>query len=132
MSKNIGIGDIGENIAARFLIRKGYTILDRNYRRPWGEIDIIGRAPDRTLVFFEVKTLRDRGDSDQALQPEDNLTAAKSNKLRRIASMAANNNPELINEKKGWRIDLITILSPRHGVLTIKIKDCIIKHYENI
>ncbi len=49
------IGEKGEDRAARFLARQGYRILDRNYRVPYGEIDLI--ALDRgELVFVEVKT----------------------------------------------------------------------------
>ena len=35
------VGRIGEQVACSFLVRKGYTIIDRNYRKPWGEIDVI-------------------------------------------------------------------------------------------
>jgi putative endonuclease len=56
LSEKRGIlGRIGEDLAAAFLQRAGYTILIRNYRQKCGEIDII--AEDRgTLVFIEVKT----------------------------------------------------------------------------
>lgn len=46
-----------EEAAARFLKRKGYRIIERNYRTRFGEIDIVARY-DGYLVFVEVK--RDR------------------------------------------------------------------------
>lgn len=50
----------GEEIAAAFLIARGYRILERNFRCRGGEVDIIARAPgDKGLVFIEVKARRD-------------------------------------------------------------------------
>ncbi len=46
---------IGENAAAEFLKKKGYVILERNFRKGYGEIDIIA-VKKGTLVFVEVKT----------------------------------------------------------------------------
>lgn len=52
---NIQIGNIGEEAAADYLCKEGYVILERNYRRSIGEIDIIANNKE-TLVFVEVKT----------------------------------------------------------------------------
>ena len=49
------LGETGEAIASAFLENNGYTILTQNYRRKFGEIDIIAREGD-SLVFIEVKT----------------------------------------------------------------------------
>ena len=49
-----GLGKRGEQLAERFLRRKGYRILARNYRCPCGEIDLVARDGD-TLVFVEIK-----------------------------------------------------------------------------
>ena len=48
-------GDAGEIICAEYLKRKGFKILERNYRKPFGEIDLIARKGD-LLCFVEVKT----------------------------------------------------------------------------
>ncbi len=50
------IGNNGEDRAVRFLESNGYSVLERNYRAPGGEIDVIVKKDD-TLVFVEVKTL---------------------------------------------------------------------------
>ena len=50
-----GLGNRGEETAAAYLAQKGYAILERQYRTPAGEIDLIARD-GRTLVFIEVKT----------------------------------------------------------------------------
>ena len=49
------LGRNGESLAASYLQDLGYTIIDRNYRKRFGEIDLIGEEKD-TLVFIEVKT----------------------------------------------------------------------------
>jgi putative endonuclease len=56
LSEKRGIlGRTGEDLAAAFLQKAGYTILIRNYRQKCGEIDIIAEVKG-TLVFVEVKT----------------------------------------------------------------------------
>lgn len=131
MEHNPSVGLVGERLAAEFLKKKGYRVLDRNYRRPWGEIDIIARALDGTLVFVEVKTLR-RPLDKEGLLPEDNVTAAKLMKLRRTGQLYAAGNKELVADSRGWRIDLVAVelrnaLPPQEGR-----KEHDIRHYENI
>ena len=118
------LGNYGEDLACEYLVENRYKIIERNYRKPWGEIDIIAKDLDKTLVFVEVKTLQKTGASNQ-LKPEDQLTRAKLNKLSRTASIYANNNQKLIKEARGWRIDLIAITLNNTDSPTIS-------HYKNI
>jgi len=74
------------------------------------------------LIFVEVKTMT--GNGGAGIQPEDQLTQAKLAKLKRTACLYAGHYPELVNDDKGWRIDLVA--------LTISGENCDIKHYENI
>ncbi|KAA0258666.1 YraN family protein [Deferribacter autotrophicus] len=53
------IGKAGEKKAAKYLISKGYSIIDKNYRCKFGEIDIIAKKDD-VIVFVEVKTRKNR------------------------------------------------------------------------
>ena len=55
-TSNIKTGKIGEDLACEYLAGKRYRILERNYRKSWGEIDIICCSPGNVLVFIEVKT----------------------------------------------------------------------------
>ena len=82
-------GSIGEQIAADFLERAGYEILEMNYKNEWGrrlgEIDIIARdRKEKILVFVEVKT-RDFFKYGETL-PEENITRSKLRKLNKIAN----------------------------------------------
>jgi len=75
-----GLGKRGEELAAKFLIRKKYKILARNWRDRGGEIDIVARDGG-TLVFVEVKTRA----SDSFAQPVESVGYRKQDKLRRLA-----------------------------------------------
>jgi len=128
---NVKTGNIGEEKAVKYLKRKGYKILETNALYKWGEIDIVAKEKNGTLVFVEVKTLDKRGhkfnvqdEGLSELKPEDNLTLSKMTKLKRACSFFANKNPRLIKVSRGWRIDLIA--------LTILDKNCLIRHYQNI
>lgn len=55
MNKKRKIGDFGEDLAAQYMIDKGYEILSRNFSKPYGEIDIIA-IKDDIICFVEVKT----------------------------------------------------------------------------
>lgn len=138
------IGQLGENLACDYLKSKKYKIIERNYRKPWGELDIVALAPDKTLVFVEVKTVRQsfgdalvKSDGMEEIDPEEQMTSAKMQRFKRTAELYAGERQELFNDKKGWRLDLIAIvLYPsffeKSEGLTLKEKDCVIKHYENI
>lgn len=57
MASSKQIGAAGEELAASYLKRKGYRILERNYRWRRGEIDVVAEK-ERIMVFVEVKTAR--------------------------------------------------------------------------
>lgn len=102
---NKKIGDLGENIATVFLEKRGFEIVDRNYRNKIGEIDIVAQK-DGFYHIIEVKTLkiptkieflkgknifdpdvsiiRD-GERPEWLKPEINLT---ENKIRKVKAVA--------------------------------------------
>ena len=120
------IGNKGENLAVNYIKKKGYRIIDRNYRKKYGEIDIISIATEKTLVFFEVKTLRNT-EIDGRLCPEDQLTLVKLRKLQRICSIYANDHEDLVKDDRGWRIDLLAIDLDEEDW-----KNSQIRHYENI
>lgn len=73
-------GSKGEDIAARALVREGYNILEKNYRCPLGEIDIVAMKGGQ-LVFVEVKS-----GSTRALSPRLRVDERKRQKLLQVAA----------------------------------------------
>ncbi len=69
------IGDLGENLTAQHLEKQGFKIIDRNYRRRFGEIDLIATKKD-VLVFVEVKMRR-----NPLFDPTEVITRSKQKKL---------------------------------------------------
>jgi len=95
------IGAAGERRAAAFLMQNEHTIIGCNLRfGRLGEIDILSRAPDGTLVVVEVKTR-----TGDFTNPAANITATKQQHLRRLARVVASQYP-----KSNVRIDVIEVL----------------------
>ena len=94
-------GTIGENLAVDYLEKKGYRILQRNYRFEHGEIDIVAEDGN-VLVFVEVKARL----SKEFGEPEDAVTPRKREKIRSTANgyLFENN----IDEKE-CRFDVVAI-----------------------
>jgi putative endonuclease len=80
MSLSIATGKQGEEMAAAFLAGAGYRIVERNYRCPFGEIDIVAEE-GKVLVFVEVKSRRSEAFGD----PQLAVGRQKQQKLSRIA-----------------------------------------------
>ena len=74
------LGRLGEAAAWTHLKRLGYSLLDRNWRCPRGEIDLVAVEGD-VVCFVEVKTRA----SDEVAAPEASVTRAKQARLRRLA-----------------------------------------------
>jgi len=77
-------GELGERIAERHLERRGYRVIERNFRTRWGEIDLIAVGP-RAIVFCEVKTRLAGGRAG----PAGPLDAIGHGKRRRVRMMAS-------------------------------------------
>jgi putative endonuclease len=77
------LGRLGEQLAAEHLARRGFEIVERNYRTRWGELDIVA-FDGRTLAFCEVKTRRMRPGGASPLE------AVRARKRSRVRKMAGN------------------------------------------
>ncbi len=104
----------GEDEAARFLTRSGYAILDKNVRTRAGEIDLVAKE-GRTLVFVEVKTLRELvGDPPQAA-----VNTRKQNRLGKLANGYLK--LKRIRPAPSCRFDVVSvILNEEGGVKAIR------------
>jgi len=114
MKHNQRVGKWGEETAVTFLSRRGYEIVARNARTPYGEIDIIAKQGDVT-IFVEVKTLS----SSKNFFPEQNVTARKREHMLASAECYAAE-----NTIDHWQIDVVAV-EGRQGV------EPKITHFEN-
>ena len=89
MNTNQQKGNQGEALAAAWLVKKGYTLLERNWRFRHWEVDIIA-SKDKFLHFIEVKTRH----SLRFGRPEESITRDKMNNLRNAAEEYQYQHPE--------------------------------------
>jgi putative endonuclease len=109
------LGRWGEDAAALYLTERGYTIVARNVRTEYGEIDLIAKQGEQ-LVFVEVKARR----GQQFGEPEEAVTLAKQEHLANAAESYLQANPH----SGDWRVDVIAINRRRGSELEIV-------HFEN-
>jgi putative endonuclease len=109
MRASDGLGDYGEQVAERHLVAAGFTILERNWRCPAGEIDIVARDGD-VLVVCEVKTRSSVGYGS----PLEAVTPAKARRLRQLAALWLRQSPV---RPAAVRVDVVGVLhSPREAL----------------
>ena len=118
------IGDIGEDIASKYLIEKGHRVVERNYWRSWGEIDIVSERA-KTLHFVEVKSVsREAPFSGGGIRPEENMHVAKLRRLHRAIQTYLLE--KRVPESKSWQIDLACVF------IDLKNKKAKVELMENI
>lgn len=126
------IGELGEDVACKFLMKHGFSILERNYTKKWGEIDIIAQKGDKRY-FIEVKSksvssldfaagFNENG--KETNRPEENMHPWKMKRLRRIVETY------LISKRLGyvdWQFDLLVVyLDIDHRKARVKVMENII------
>jgi len=99
MKHNQRVGQWGEGVAVEHLVSRGYEVIGRNVRTPYGEVDIIAKQGD-TTVFVEVKTRT----SNKMGLPEESITAKKRGHMVACAEYYA-----VEHEIDHWQIDVISI-----------------------
>ncbi len=98
------IGDIGEEVVCKYLETKGFRVLERNYLRKWGEIDIVAEK-GQLLSFIEVKSVsREPG---TGYRPEENMHPAKLKRLHRVIRTYLLDRK--VPEGREWRIDVACV-----------------------
>jgi len=100
------IGQIGEDIACQFLIRKGFRILDRNFSKKHGEVDIVAEKSG-IVRFVEVKTVSRENTLDAEYRPEEQVHQKKLDKIARAASVYMDKH---CHTDTDYQIDVVGIL----------------------
>ena len=113
------IGELGETIAVRFLVKQGFSILDRNYTKKWGEIDIIAEKGNK-LYFIEVKSVssyfavasQDKHENVSRrifndYRPEENMHPWKMKRMSRTIQTYLLSRK--IPDEKEWQVDLLVV-----------------------
>ncbi|MCR4330876.1 MAG: YraN family protein [Patescibacteria group bacterium] len=123
------VGKLGEEVACLFLMKHHFDIVDKNYLKKWGEIDIIAKKSG-VLRFVEVKTVsrenirnvsQETFDSDR---PEENVHSWKIKRLyRTIQSYLIEKN---ISDETKWQIDIVAVF------LDMENKEAKIRFTENV
>src|SRR3989344_747297 len=123
----IDFGSFAEGLAEKFLEDRGYKILGRNYRKPWGEIDIISEKLARSsggesiLIFIEVKA--SDSPAPKGFEPEKRVNADKVKRIKRAAQTYIQQNNL---DDRSWQIDIVAVEFDRdRGVAKIT-------HFKNI
>ncbi|MDP3772445.1 MAG: YraN family protein [bacterium] len=97
-------GDVGEEIAVSYLTGKGYKIVERNFLRPYGELDIVA-SKKGSIIFFEVKTRIEQEGS--AFLPEQSVNRKKGHRLRKTSQIYLLEHQYRIDQP--WQIDILAI-----------------------
>lgn len=102
------VGDLGEGIACTFLERKGFRIMGRNYRKAFGEVDIVAEKGN-IVRFVEVKSVTREKDDDisreNGYRPEEQVHPRKLEKIARTAEayMAEK------GDRREYQIDVVAV-----------------------
>ena len=113
-----GVGARGEELAKNYLKKKGYKILDKNFKTKWGEIDLATKKNGK-IVFVEVKTIQKK----EGFSPEDEIDRKKKNQLRKMVQVYFSQ--KKIPLESACQIDILAI------EILPNFKKATIKHFEN-
>ena len=110
------LGAVGENLVATHYVRRGYGIVERNVRYPFGELDLIVEDSNGTTVFVEVKTRRGTG-----FGSAESVTGRKLTRMRRAATTWLQG-----RHYREIRFDVVTVvIDPATG-------GYVLDHYEGV
>lgn len=94
-------GDICEKLAAKHLLKRNFKVLEKNYQRKWGEIDLIAIDGEK-IHFIEVK-----GSNLQGHKPEENVHLWKTKRLWRAIQTWFIEHPDYADFE--WQIDVMAV-----------------------
>ncbi len=117
MSKQKQVGILGEEIAKKFLISKGYLVIESNYHVQHGEIDLIAKVSGK-LVFVEVKTRT----GNSFGYPEESFNWRKKQRIHRAILSYLSQHPI----RASWQIDLVVV------ELNMLAKKAKVRHHQGV
>lgn len=121
IKKSKKIGALGEKFVTNYLRSKGHQIIETNYTKSYGEIDIISKK-ERELIFCEVKTSLFVPNS--SFSPEFRIDRKKLSNIAKTAQVYLLE--KMFHPKQLWRVDVVSVLIGPDGMLHK------IDHFENI
>ncbi len=109
-TKKRKIGDLGENIAVTFLMKQGFDVVDRNYLKKYGELDIVA-IKGEIYHFIEVKSVScesfpDVNHETDSYRPEDNVHGYK---LKRLSKTIQAYILEKQVYEREWQFDIAVV-----------------------
>lgn len=114
------LGFFAEHYAADYLKSKGYAVVGHNYRKPWGEIDVIAEK-EGIIVFVEVKANKK---DLPGFEPELRVNSGKRHRMARIARTYLSDHN--YGPEQPWQLDVVSVtFDKERGVAKIR-------HYKNI
>lgn len=125
-SKTQKIGEVGENIAEMFLVKHGFTILERNFTCKAGEIDIICKKADK-IHFVEVKSVISKNVTHETrYNPFYNVTREKIQKCVNTIEFWLSFHEKHVSRETCWQFDGIAIF------IDFILKKAHVEYLENI
>ena len=101
------IGALGENIYVKQIVKHGYNVVEKNYWKKWGEIDIVAEKKG-VLHFIEVKTVgHPLNEVGERYEPEENVHPWKLKRLSRVIQSYLIE--EEIDDEKEWQVDVAAV-----------------------
>lgn len=129
MAEHNEIGKVGEEIACKWLISRGFIIIQQNYWKKFGEIDIVARETDE-IHFIEVKSVSygtkddlNYAVSHETWRPEENVHNEKQRRLKNAIEVWLIENKYL----GVWQIDILMVqMVPRERYAQVKVLENVI------
>jgi putative endonuclease len=118
---NYQTGKTGEALALKYLLDKGYQLIESNWRHRWGEIDLIV-SKERRLVFVEVKLKK----GDRFGSPEEMIDRRKIQQITQAALLFLQHNPHYQQLFPHYQIDAVCLVVDDNFTITR------LNHWENV
>ena len=129
MAKHNEIGKLGEDLAAKWLVSRDFVIIERNYLKKYGEIDIVARETEKIhfievkSVSYETKSVMEIAVSHGTWRPEENVHYEKQKRMSRVIETWLAENSYVGK----WQIDILSVrIVPRERIARFNLIDNVI------